>query len=276
MARDTTPLEWQDQPVSVAAAEAVPIDPRTAPAWPHRASLAPASTSGPAPPSPPPSPSKTSFYDQDKLLSYFIAGGAAGAASRTVVSPLERLKIIMQVQPHTPANGARGKGSYSGVWQGLKKMVQQEGVPGLFRGNGINCLRIAPYSAVQFATYEVLKTYLATPDPRHPGQTHLAPGARFTAGALAGITSVVSTYPLDLVRARISIATADLMVRQSQAASAGTAAAVTAAPHPKIPGIWPMTVKVYREEGGLRGLYRGCIPVSLVRTSAPWAWESSN
>lgn len=28
------------------------------------------------------------------LSSYFIAGGVAGAASRTVVSPLERLKII--------------------------------------------------------------------------------------------------------------------------------------------------------------------------------------
>jgi hypothetical protein len=26
------------------------------------------------------------------LISYFVAGGAAGAASRTVVSPLERLK----------------------------------------------------------------------------------------------------------------------------------------------------------------------------------------
>lgn len=29
-----------------------------------------------------------------QLSSYFIAGGIAGAASRTVVSPLERLKII--------------------------------------------------------------------------------------------------------------------------------------------------------------------------------------
>lgn len=29
-----------------------------------------------------------------QLSSYFIAGGIAGAASRTIVSPLERLKII--------------------------------------------------------------------------------------------------------------------------------------------------------------------------------------
>lgn len=33
-----------------------------------------------------------------QLSSYFIAGGVAGAASRTVVSPLERLKIIQYAQ----------------------------------------------------------------------------------------------------------------------------------------------------------------------------------
>lgn len=32
-----------------------------------------------------------------QISSYFIAGGIAGAASRTVVSPLERLKIIQFV-----------------------------------------------------------------------------------------------------------------------------------------------------------------------------------
>ena len=32
-----------------------------------------------------------------QIASYFIAGGVAGAASRTVVSPLERLKIIQCV-----------------------------------------------------------------------------------------------------------------------------------------------------------------------------------
>lgn len=36
-------------------------------------------------------------YLTPELGSYFIAGGVAGAASRTVVSPLERLKIIMYV-----------------------------------------------------------------------------------------------------------------------------------------------------------------------------------
>lgn len=37
------------------------------------------------------------------------------------------------------------------------RMWNEEGVKGLLRGNGINCLRIVPYSAVQFTTYEQLK-----------------------------------------------------------------------------------------------------------------------
>ena len=46
---------------------------------------------------------------------------------------------------------------YRGVWRSLVRIWQEEGFPGFMRGNGINCLRIIPYSAVQFTTYEQLK-----------------------------------------------------------------------------------------------------------------------
>jgi solute carrier family 25 phosphate transporter 23/24/25/41 len=55
------------------------------------------------------------------------------------------------------AKPAASKGAYSGVLTGLKKMWVEEGFKGFMRGNGINCLRIIPYSAVQFSSYEVLK-----------------------------------------------------------------------------------------------------------------------
>lgn len=206
------------------------------------------------------------------LVSYFVAGGAAGAASRTVVSPLERLKIIMQVQPKTPsgAGGKAGKGAYSGVISGLTKMWQEEGFKGYMRGNGINCLRIAPYSAVQFSTYEILKAYLVD------SEGELDTPRRLFAGALAGIASVVSTYPLDLVRSRISIASASMY---AEAKKTSIASESESNPKPeltrkelrklieerqkRVPGIWAMTVKVYQEEGGVRALYKGCVPTSL-------------
>ncbi|GAC98700.1 hypothetical protein PHSY_006294 [Pseudozyma hubeiensis SY62] len=223
------------------------------------------------------------------LITYFVAGGAAGATSRTVVSPLERLKIIMQVQPQSSRSSgvtsSAGKAraaqnrAYNGVWTGLVKMWQEEGFAGFMRGNGINCLRIAPYSAVQFTTYELCKTYL-----RPEGSGELDVVRKLTAGAVAGIASVVSTYPLDLVRSRISIASANMYneakgeaVSAASNASSSTKAAAGGAEkisqdvlrkqiearQKAVPGIWAMTTKVYREEGGVRGLYRGCVPTSI-------------
>ena len=127
----------------------------------------------------------------------------------------------------------------------------------------LNCLRIAPYSAVQFATYESVKGWLAHP-VRHDYQTdrgevksypkkELGTFGRLCAGAIAGFTSVVSTYPLDLVRSRISIASASMYIQSGKAATVMT----------RVPGIMETACKVYAEEGGIRGLYRGCLPTSL-------------
>ncbi|KOS15843.1 mitochondrial carrier [Malassezia pachydermatis] len=197
-------------------------------------------------PSPPSNRSNApNVVTQKRLWPSLIAGGCAGATSRTLVSPLERLK------------------TYAGVWKGLSKIWQEEGFLGFMRGNTLNCLRIAPYSAVQFSTYEVMKQWLS-----HPVEyvyTHedgsksniivreLGTIERLVAGAVAGFTSVVSTYPLDLVRSRISIATASMYTQNIR----------KGAPLPRVPGVWETTVKVYREEGGIRGLYRGCIPTSV-------------
>ena len=124
----------------------------------------PTPSPSPAPPSkPPPEP-----WLSSQVSSYFIAGGIAGAASRTVVSPLERLKIIQCASSMTLFPGSdscarrqvqpRNSGKqYTGVWRSLVRIWKEEGFKGFMRGNGINCVRIIPYSAVQFTTYEQLK-----------------------------------------------------------------------------------------------------------------------
>jgi solute carrier family 25 phosphate transporter 23/24/25/41 len=85
------------------------------------------------------------------VFAAFIAGGIAGAVSRTVVSPLERLKILFQIQ-------SVGREEYKlSVGKGLMKMWREEGFKGLMRGNGTNCIRIVPYSAVQFGSYNFYK-----------------------------------------------------------------------------------------------------------------------
>lgn len=87
----------------------------------------------------------------EPIVAAFIAGGVAGAVSRTIVSPLERLKILYQVQ-------SAGREEYKlSVWKALVKMGREEGWRGFMRGNGTNCIRIVPYSAVQFGSYSFYK-----------------------------------------------------------------------------------------------------------------------
>lgn len=80
-----------------------------------------------------------------------MGGGVAGAVSRTLVSPLERLKILQQIQ-------SAGREEYRlSVWRALVKIGREEGLRGFLRGNGTNCIRIIPYSAVQFGSYNLYK-----------------------------------------------------------------------------------------------------------------------
>lgn len=84
-----------------------------------------------------------------------------------------------------------------------------------------------------------------------PGADELSTARKLACGSLAGILSVCSTYPLDLVRSRLSISA-------TQLGSAGSGL-----------GIAGMTAKVWREEGKLKGLYRGCGATSACVSLTP-------
>jgi hypothetical protein len=118
-------------------------------------------------------PSGASRYRRhlsDPVIAAFIAGGVAGAVSRTVVSPLERLKILFQVQ-------SVGRNEYQmSVPRALAKMWREEGIRGFMAGNGTNCIRIVPYSAVQFGAYNLYKPVSpnVTPCMRHLQPTRQA------------------------------------------------------------------------------------------------------
>lgn len=65
---------------------------------------------------------------------------------------------------------------------------------------------------------------------------------------MAGITSVTFTYPLDIVRTRLSIQSASFAALGKQKVEA------------ELPGMMKTLVSMYKIEGGIRGLYRGIIP----------------
>ncbi|KAK5117181.1 hypothetical protein LTR85_008949 [Meristemomyces frigidus] len=193
-------------------------------------------------PDQPPAPSATMLAVQawvsQPVVASFIAGGVAGAVSRTVVSPLERLKILLQVQ-----TSAQTEYKMS-ISKALAKIWREEGFKGMMAGNGTNCVRIVPYSAVQFGSYNFYKRFFEAT----PGEP-LSPGRRLLCGATAGITSVTFTYPLDIVRTRLSIQSASFE-------SLGTKREVGK----RLPGMWETMKTMYKTEGGIRALYRGIVP----------------
>ncbi|GAB4815601.1 hypothetical protein N2152v2_002647, partial [Parachlorella kessleri] len=126
-----------------------------------------------------------------------LAGGIAGAVSRSAVAPLERLKILMQIQGNEKI--------YKNSLQGVKHMWQTDGLKGLFKGNGLNCIRIFPNSAIKFLCYEQITRKMSHVSLDQGGDGQLTPGLRLMAGAMAGIVGMSATYPMDMVRGRITI-----------------------------------------------------------------------
>lgn len=157
----------------------------------------------------------------------FLAGGVAGMCAKTTTAPLDRLKILLQAQNVHYMN-------YS-VLSGFKAIYRKEGLRGYFKGNGAMMVRIFPYAAVQFMSYEQYKHLLK---PYFSAHTHIS---KLIAGSLTGITAVTCTYPLDVVRARLAY-----QVYETRYHS-----------------VWHTLTAIGREEGGIRGLYRGYVPTVL-------------
>jgi solute carrier family 25 phosphate transporter 23/24/25/41 len=93
------------------------------------------------------------------------------------------------------------------VTQAMRLIGSEEGLRGYFKGNGVNCLRIFPNSALQFLSYETYKRFIIDNYMRPRGKDDLTPWLRVVAGGMAGITALVATYPLEFIRARLTVQT---------------------------------------------------------------------
>lgn len=176
------------------------------------------------------------WYHNDMMN--LMAGGVSGCISRTVVSPLERLKILYQVQYVTVQRGGAAK--YNGVTEALRLIYKEEGIRGFYKGNGANCLRVFPYVGIQFFCFDKYKQIFYGGGN---GDGYITPIQKLIVGSLAGATSVSITYPLDLVRGRLTV-------------SGG------ALEKDKYKGVIRTAIIVYRAEGA-RALYQGVTPTLM-------------
>nr|CAB3446025.1 unnamed protein product [Digitaria exilis] len=157
---------------------------------------------------------------------YLIAGGIAGAASRTATAPLDRLKVNMQVQTNRTT-----------VAHTVKSIWRDGGLLGFFRGNGLNVVKVAPESAIRFYTYEMLKEYIMK--SKGEEKSDIGTSGRLMAGGLAGAVAQTAIYPIDLVKTRL------------QTYEGG-----------RIPSLAALSRDIWIHEGP-RAFYRGLVPSLL-------------
>eukprot|EP00047_Mylnosiga_fluctuans_P011227 m.20131 g.20131 ORF g.20131 m.20131 type:complete len:289 (+) comp3504_c0_seq1:136-1002(+) len=104
----------------------------------------------------------------------------------------------------------------------------------LIAGNGAQMVRVFPYAAVQFYSYERYRQIL----PRMFGrETEVL---RFLSGSLAGVSAVCLTYPLDLVRARLAFQVTTVYYKGIVEA-----------------------IRIIAKEEGVKGFYKGVAPTIM-------------
>ncbi|XP_050434365.1 solute carrier family 25 member 16-like [Adelges cooleyi] len=168
---------------------------------------------------------KTQKKDFTYVMKSLLAGGVAGMCSKTTVAPLDRIKILLQAHNKHYAS--------FGVFSGLAEIVKRESFAALYKGNGAQMVRVFPYAAIQFTSFEFYKTLLGSILGKG---SHIG---KFMSGSLAGVTAVTFTYPLDTIRARLAFQVTGEHVYN---------------------GIAHTAKSIVQKEGGIKALYRGFVP----------------
>jgi solute carrier family 25 (adenine nucleotide translocator) protein 4/5/6/31 len=84
-----------------------------------------------------------SFGTLCSFLLHFTLGGVSAAVSKSASAPIERIKLLLQNQDELIKQG-RLKVPYKGIVECTRRVVKEEGVLSLWRGNVANVLRYFP------------------------------------------------------------------------------------------------------------------------------------
>lgn len=171
---------------------------------------------------------------QTPNIPYLFCVGVAGAISRTIVAPLERMKIMMQ---------ADTKGKYRGLFGGLQKMVREDTsfTRAMFRGNGVNLMRIVPNAFIQLAVVKSMHDMYSRDKSGRLDSRSTSALETVAIGGISGCISTIVLYPLEFARGRISV--------QNAAFSPYS-------------GAWD-ALRQAAAKDGIRSIYRGLTPSLL-------------
>ncbi|KAL0588217.1 putative bifunctional dTTP/UTP pyrophosphatase/methyltransferase protein [Plecturocebus cupreus] len=165
----------------------------------------------------------------------FLAGGIAAAISKTAVAPIERVKLLLQVQ-HASKQIAADK-QYKGIVDCIVRIPKEQGVLSFWRGNLANVIRYFPTQALNFAFKDKYKQIFLGGVDKHTQFWRYFAG-NLASGGAAGATSLCFVYPLDFARTRLA----------ADVGKSGT--------EREFRGLGDCLVKITKSDG-VRGLYQG-------------------
>lgn len=165
----------------------------------------------------------------------FLAGGISAAVSKTAVAPIERVKLLLQVQHVSKQISVDQR--YKGIIDAFVRIPKEQGLLSFWRGNFANVIRYFPTQALNFAFKDKYKqVFLGGVDKNTQFWRYFA--GNLASGGAAGATSLCFVYPLDFARTRLA---ADVGKGDGQR---------------EFKGLGNCISKIFKSDG-LTGLYRG-------------------
>jgi len=131
----------------------------------------------------------------------FAMGGVSAAVSKTAAAPIERVKLLIQNQDEMLKSG-RLSVPYKGIGDCFSRVIREEGVVALWRGNMANVLRYFPTQALNFAFKDQFKRMFGYNRDKDGYWKWFA--GNLASGGAAGACSLLFVYSLDYARTRLA------------------------------------------------------------------------
>lgn len=175
-------------------------------------------------------------FDMVNFTKDLIYGGLSGSITKTIVAPLERIKIILQIQDSSKQIPKEMR--YKGIVDCAVRVYKEQGFLSFWRGNWTNSfVRYFPTQALGFAFDDSFKAMLIKPEVKYSNLEYIS--RSLLSGGLSGAVSQCFVYPLDFARTRL---TADVSEKGK----------------PKMyKGAIDCIVKIVKTEGGIPAIYKG-------------------
>ncbi|KAH9951624.1 mitochondrial carrier [Amylocystis lapponica] len=154
-----------------------------------------------------------SWFENSTAAKFLLAGGMAGAVSRSCTAPFDRLKIFLITRPPdlgglslSPKAPVRGVKAISSA---VARIYAEGGVFAFWTGNGLSVAKILPESAIKFLAYESSKRMFAQYYDKVDDPRDISGISRFLSGGMGGISSQLTIYPLETLKTHMMSSTGE-------------------------------------------------------------------